>query len=441
MAITLPKRDENKPVAVTKSADAAPPVDISSYDPALLAAWRRFLDFDLASLEQKGTYQHIRQAIIMLGALASTFAIVITFFAPDSPLRALLRIALIVLPVATVALMNYGAQFAVSTHWVEYRVAGEIIRSQIYLYRLDAEKYHGKLPHEKQALLLNEVETVDRWVQEQNIDRPQLQPISDQKLLQRIQEKTEGGDDGFKPLDIDRYIQWRVANQLNWYKQKIQEDRRMTRRNRLIAISIAALGSVFAGIGNGLESLVGVTTAIGAALTTSSDVRMYGRTYRIYYDAACGLQNILNEWSILPARQRTEQQKAKLATEFERIFDQERRQWRDETIKTQMTSEQAIYAQVKQVAGNRAENLPPLAVAPARELPAIAIGGEQPDNVPDTQPDSANTAPSTNQAAASSANGAPTGTDTPAHEMPEASASVDNVGQTDDDKATRQHEP
>ncbi|MBI5667117.1 MAG: DUF4231 domain-containing protein [Chloroflexi bacterium] len=428
MAITLPKRDETKPATVTITTDTALPVDISKFDPALLAAWRRFLDFDLASMDQKGTYQRIRQAIILLGALASTIAIVITFFAPDSPLRTLFRIALIVLPVATVALMNYGAQFAVSTHWVEYRVAGEIIRSQIYLYRLDAEKYHGKSPEDKQALLLNEVETVDHWVQEQNIDRPQLQPISDRELLQRIREKTEGGDNGFEPLDIDRYIQWRVANQLNWYKQKIQEDRRMTRRNRVIAIGIAALGSVFAGIGNGLESLVGVTTAIGAALTTSSDVRMYGRTYRIYYDAACGLQNVLNEWSILPSEKRTEPQKARFATEFERIFDQERRQWRDETIKTQMTSEQAIYAQVKQVAGNRVENLPPLAVANIGELPDVTIGQDE-------QP--ANAAP--NRGSSTDANKLPAKTETPPPppDVPEAQIKVVKAGETGDNPPVR----
>src|SRR5512139_4118561 len=123
--MTLATQDwqEEKPGVVSATTEVTPPVDISKYDPALMAAWRRFLDFDLASMDQKSTYQRIRQAIILLGALASTFAIVITFFAPDSPLRGPLRVALIVLPVATVALMNYGAQFAVSTHWVEYRVA------------------------------------------------------------------------------------------------------------------------------------------------------------------------------------------------------------------------------------------------------------------------------------------------------------------------------
>jgi hypothetical protein len=174
-------------------------------------------------------------------------------------------------------------------------------------------------------------------------------------------------------------VDWRVQGQFGWYIGKIEEDYTAMRRNRIVALVIAGAGSVLAGVGFGLEGLVAVTTALGTALTLISEIRMYGRTYRIYYEAAFDLQTILNEWKVLPTAQRTPDTEAEFVTRFEEVFDRERRKWREETIKTQLTNEQAIYTQVQQVAGSQAESLmsPQSLEAGVSDRPGLSLSRTQ----------------------------------------------------------------
>lgn len=361
MAATVTKRDEKKAAAVTVVTETAPPIDPSSHDPALLAAWRRFLDYDIASSNQKELHQRIRRWIIVLGLLTSAGA-VISIYAGNLPfasdlIRQPLRILLIIMPIASVALMNYAAQFSTSTGWVEYRVSAEMIRSQIYLYRMNIPPYRGLDTYEKRAKMLEEVAGIDDWMRKHNLPMPQMQNLDDVRVLAKVDDKTEGeNDDGFCPVNMEQYLDWRIDYQINWYTDKIDRDYRTMRQNRLLALGVASVGSVLAGIGSGLEGLVGITTAMGVALTTYSDVQMYGRTYRLYHEAAFDLKQLLNRWHTLRPPER-ETLSDEFVINFEKVFDTERRRWREDTIRAQISTEQAIYSQVQQVAGSQADNL------------------------------------------------------------------------------------
>lgn len=337
----------------------AKPEDISTYDQALVAAWQRFLDYDYASLIQKQIHQRIRMAIIILAIFTSVGAIIsvyaINWAVLDGLISGVLRLALVLMPIASVALTNYAAQFATSTGWIEYRVSAELIRTQIYLYRLKVKPYQGK-DQENQLELLRQVGAVDNWMSRQNMPMPQMRVLKDADVIAQIQAKAEGkGDTGFVPLEVEQYVEWRVRDQLAWYTGRIDKDYRTMRNNRVIALIVAAVGSGLAAIGGGIEGLVGVTTALGVGLTLISDVRLYGRTYRIYYEAAYDLKNLLNQWNLLSKEQRREKKDA-FVLDFETVFDHERTRWREETIRTQISSEQAIYSQVQQVAGSQAQN-------------------------------------------------------------------------------------
>jgi len=336
-------------------------IDVSTYDPALLSAWRRFLDYDVASSNQKGLHQRIRRWIIVLGLLTSAGA-VISIYAGAAPfggdlIQQPLRIALIIMPIASVALMNYAAQFSTSTGWVEYRVSAEMIRSQIYLYRMNIPPYRGLDMYQKRAKLLEEVAGIDNWMREHNLPMPQMQNLSDEKVITTIDDKTEGtNDDGFCAVDVQQYLDWRIDYQIHWYTDKIEKDYKTMRQNRLLALGIASVGSVLAGIGSGLEGLVGITTAMGVALTTYSDVQMYGRTYRLYHEAAFDLKQLLNRWQTLRPEER-DANTDQFVIDFEKVFDIERRRWREDTIRAQISTEQAIYSQVQQVAGSQADSM------------------------------------------------------------------------------------
>lgn len=316
-------------------------------DAALIGAWRRFLDYDRVSSNQKKQYLDIRSWVIVLGLFTSTGAVLSTYIVAmlgvDSQAAEIIRIVLIILPIISVALMNYATQFASSTAWIEYRVGAEMIRSNIYLYRLKAGAYKDKDPYEGQKHLMAIVHSADMRIDEKNATLPYQQPIQGD-IAERIASKTDNPNDkGINKINVQEYIDFRLRPQVNWYIQKIQSDYKDMRRSRILALVVAGTGSVLAGIGLGLEALVAVTTAMGVALTLSGETRMYGATYGIFHITSSSLQNELTEWEILPEEERKKPAaQAAFVERIERIFSNEREMWRTQAIQSQITAEQSL---------------------------------------------------------------------------------------------------
>lgn len=310
-------------------------------DPALVSAWQRLLDYDRISTGQKSAYQRTRSWIIILG-LFTTAAAVFNTYVPF--LESALRITLIIMPIATVLLMNYASQFAGSTVWLQHRASAEIIRSQIYRYRMGVGDYQGKSSRERQYILLNSIQDINRQVSNQ--DSPPHTQIPVEEVIAAVTQKTNAPDtdDGFSPLSVDNYIQWRVRPQLDWYTQKIQNDYRNMRRERIWSLVVSGAGSILAAMGEMFAALVAVTTAMGVALNRRAELRMYGATYSIYHWAANTLQDELDEWNILPESERTEDAVSTFVLRVEGIFSEEREMWRDQATQIQMSSEQAIFS-------------------------------------------------------------------------------------------------
>lgn len=345
------KKDSARSTGKEPQLIATEPTEMNPNDTALLAAWRRLMDYDRVSSGQKGLYQYIRQWVIVITLLTSTLAVLSTFFRIDPVLDVLkepVRWLLVILPVAAVAFMNYAGEFATSTAWIEYRVSAEMIRSEIYRYRMRAGKYMGKSLFERQQLLLDMVERADDRIEEQEsaASLPYLQVTTD-KILEEIKGKVyapaSANEDGLRPLSIREYVDFRVREQLNWYINKVQNDysiRKVERRNALI---IASIGSVLSGVALNLEPLVAITTALAVSLTTYADMRMYGATYGIYHRTAAKLQMALNNWSIqTEAYRKDENAISKFVDMVEDIFGEERESWRVQAIQTLQTNDQSI---------------------------------------------------------------------------------------------------
>lgn len=342
------KQTQLTPAALSKPATipgAANPNPVQ--DTALIAAWRRFLDYDKISSDQKRTYVRIRSWVIVFVLLTSTFA-VFSAYRSDYPIfihiTNFLRLLLIVMPIASIALINYASQFASSTAWVEYRVSAEVIRSEIYLYRAQVGDYAGKSLYERQQLLLQRIDDADNRMSQQNAALPYMQPVDDAKIGAQIQSKTQvKEDDGLSPITPDRYIEWRAEPQMNWYIGKIRDDYRNMRRSSLMALVVGGTGSAIAALVPEHTGLVAVTTAMGVALAQYSGVRMYGATYGVFHNSASKIQNNLNLWEIRPNEMRTTQAAADIVSQIEGVLAEEREAWGAQALETQTTSEQTIY--------------------------------------------------------------------------------------------------
>lgn len=352
-----PKRLETK---------SAPPEYDAFKDPALLSAWRRFLDYDRVSTNQKRTYLRIREWVILLYFLAASGAVLTAILQASGNTNPIvldiMRLLLVIMPLVSIGLNNYANQFASSTAWIEYRVGAETIREKIYLYRLRAGEF-APLPslQDRQRKLLEMVNEADRRIDRANATLPYMQPLDVEKLPgqsvpERVRRKTdtpftipgERFDDGFSPLTVADYLYLRIRNQIDWYTRRIEGDYNSVKLARLFALVIAGTGSVIAALGNGLEGLVAITTAAGVALTMKSDSRMYGATYATYHLTASRLRNELNRWEILtPEQQQDDEIAAELVARMEKILADERETWRSSAIELQNNADRTVTTYIR----------------------------------------------------------------------------------------------
>ncbi|MBC7870075.1 MAG: DUF4231 domain-containing protein [Chitinophagaceae bacterium] len=319
-------------------------------DLALLAAWEGLLDYDFVSTDQKKSYRFIRKwAIWMtLGAtIAATAAAVLMSYQANSILE-VMRIALVIMPIVSVALMNYASEYARNTAWIEYRVGAEMLRSQIYLYRTGAGDYANKSKVEKQALLVASVKKAYQRISSSDFvpymrAREKMAIKEDIKLNCRESPGTSNEDPGLGALSVENYLEWRIKPQIKWYVGRIEQDYLRKRHTSIQVLILAGMGSALVGLYPPFAPIVAITTGAGVALTLWSNVQTTGATYGIFHKAASDLQLCLREWEILPPEfQAQPKHQNKLVMDMEFIFEQERNEWEKQVRMMQQSVEQAF---------------------------------------------------------------------------------------------------
>src|SRR5258708_6100702 len=246
-------------------------------DLALQAAWRRFLDYDTAAGFQKVSHTRIRSTIIVLGLVASVLAVASTYSGLFiDPLKTPIRVVLIFVPILSAALLTYAYQFSPSLSWVAYRIGAELVRREIYLYRMQAGDYTGLTPGQQQQLILTRLSEANKRVNKIGAPDPYLQTTIVDIPKAVVGKTNNPADHGFSTLTPDEYITSRIEPQKDWYIKKARSDYSQMRRWRVYGLGAAAASSAVAALG--VEPMVAATTAVGVALATYMELQMYGRT-------------------------------------------------------------------------------------------------------------------------------------------------------------------
>ena len=329
-------------------------------DPALIMAWRRFLDYDFVSSDRKWAHIHLRSRVIWLSFATSAVAVLSTFgqaweTTGYSPLALtlldigffILRLSLVVMPILSVGMMSYASQFASSTSWIEYRVSAEIIRQHIYLYRMGAGRFKGLSQQAAQRELIRVVNIADARLARKRATIPDMRlnenQLSNAELAEAIKRQLNAGDDGFSLLSADQYTDLRVKTQIAWYVKRIENDYKALRNTRVQALFVSGIGAVIAAVFLNFEGLVAITTALGTALSLRNDTRMFGATYGIYHLTARRLQNRIVQWNVLSQQEKGSSEEIdKLVSDTERLFYEEIRTWRDTAVQMQASTEQSL---------------------------------------------------------------------------------------------------
>ena len=322
----------------------------------LLQAWARMIVYDQTATILKSNFVRRRRLVIGLTLISTVASILIALVGQYLPLAIGLGLISVVLPVGASYLMNDIVRFTGTTSWIKYRYIAEMMRMHIYLYRMRADVYaEGRPMEEMDDLLVENLSNLRESVKWDEVIPPSISEPNDANTIMDYIKSANSStpeDDGLESLEIDNYIAWRLENQRRWYEKNIQGDfKRMKEfvRWAQTALLFGAVASTLGGFLNyQLVVVVAVTNAVSVALTSLSNVSMFGKTYSLFQIAEQKLADQKLKWLALEDNAAMkdaayhETQVRNLAKQVEAILLWERQEWYEMALQAQTVTDKMI---------------------------------------------------------------------------------------------------
>lgn len=287
--------------------------------PILNIAWTRYAYLDAASVRRSRANSRLRYWIIVLGVLATLFAILtqIFFSAPgaEETLSGLIvKILFVTTPILASILAAFTAKFYANGSWLLTRSAAEEIRKEIYIFRTILQKRAGRRTHLEKRLaeiqrgLFRSLAADFSFEDYQGSIPPHHNPDD------------PNSDPGFNDLSGDEYFRYRLQNQLNWHNQKINQYKYERRSMTIFILAAGGLGSVFAAWGGPLSLWVALTSSITAALIGWQELRRVDATIRNFSRVVVELTILSDHWQNLEQEERTQAEFYKMVRNTEEVL-------------------------------------------------------------------------------------------------------------------------
>jgi hypothetical protein len=292
-------------------------------DNVLLQAWERFADYDLNAILQQRRFNRLQLTILTIGLLATALALSKEVFERRVPAWSLwwyLRYLLVVIPIVLTVLITAANKFKQGNKWLLLRAGAEAIKREIYRFRTRSGDYKEVFnappapappgttpqppPPTPEQVLAQRVEDITRRAMRTEVNASSLIPYDkEQDFPPNVK---YSGDDGFTVLTPDRYVQVRLADQLNYYKKKAVEHEQKLKWIQWSIYIIGGLGTLLAAINQ--QVWIALTTAMAAALTTYLTYQQIESTLTKYNQAFTDLENVKSWWTALPAEEQAKQE-------------------------------------------------------------------------------------------------------------------------------------
>ena len=287
-------------------------------DSVLRQAWRRFAAIDAAAIRQQRDFTRVQTSVLLLGVAAVLLAVFqslltlppleLQSFAgmhlPESiraVLRQVLAAALIVVPIGTSVLIAASNRLKPGKRFVLLRSAAEAIKREIYRYRLSAAGYAEAGQRDKN--LAEAVENITR-----RLARTEANTVALPAFTGPIPPKNTAspGDDGLSFLTTDRYVRFRLDDQLQFYRRKTVKLEREFSRLQIAVLVAGAAGTLLAALGGEWVIWIAFSSAVAGALMTQLSYRQVETTLTGYNQTATDLENILAWWTALDAAEQAQ---------------------------------------------------------------------------------------------------------------------------------------
>jgi len=259
---------------------------------ALKDAWALFATYDALATGLRRGYERFQRAILLLGIVATAVAL-----AHDSLGWELLHVLAIALPLVASVVFALANRRATGRRWVLLRAAAEAVKSEIYRYRTQTGVYAPGAqdpPPDPPQLLVQRLAQIDGQVVQSDASGGRLTPYAG-PLPPRM-DGGEAGDDGLSPLDAARYVEIRVADQLSYYRRKVDSLDRRREVLQVVAVVAGGAGAFVAAIGE--EIWIGFTTAVAGACLAYLGYLQFDSTIVAYNQAAAQLAALQREFRV-----------------------------------------------------------------------------------------------------------------------------------------------
>lgn len=301
-------------------------LDPETHEALLIHAWESFARHDTQAIRHQRTFGRLQLLILGLGLVAVTAALMhdwvegVTERAPQlgavlPPLRGLI----IALPIGLSLLMAVTSRFKQGSKWISMRAAAESIKREIFLFRSHAGPYRRR-GHEAFARRLAAVgaRTMASPANEASLP-PYRGPIPPHG------HHAGGRDDGLCELDANRYISFRLGDQLMYYTNKSARLERQLRHLSWLIYLIGAVGTLLAAIG--AELWVALTSATAGAIMTYLEYQQTEFNLVKYNQTRAKLEDTRTWWQSLSPAEHNEANFRALVERTEQVLDSEFGGW------------------------------------------------------------------------------------------------------------------
>ena len=296
----------------------------------------------------------------------------------------LFRIALVALPLASAGLLAFASRFEAGNAWVTYRIAAETIKRAVYTLRVRRSLEEIQIKH---LIALHEtVSTAQLIIQDSGVITPfnsAPRNLNGELITPNYLDVPEH-DDGYGPLTLVQYLDWRLTPQANWYRNRIRQQYPAARQFRALILFVGAVGALLAAVG--LGEFVAVSVAAVTALTAFLSLQQYEQNYGIYSHTIAKLEDTTVKHGIQASPQEDVKAQMAFVKSIEEIMADERAYWRIAVLQGQNTTEETLNKLVS-THSTGGPNFRSLAGLPAEE--GEEGEADTPDELPSDPPETA----------------------------------------------------
>lgn len=287
-----------RPAASPEPGQLARQIAWELQDEAVLkGAWQQFATYNYLATRLRTAFTRFQAGILLLGVLSTLLALI----QAHTPTTAL-HWVVVAIPILAAVLVAAAGRRAVGQRWVMLRAAAEAIKSEVYRYRAlsgCAGQASGEEHDRHQRGLAAHLEHVENRLMHTDASSGPLTPY-DGPLPPKMYGAGRD-DDGLSPLDADRYLQIRIADQLAYYHGRVRSLSHRRNVFQFLAIAAGASGAILAAAG--LYVWIGLTSAAAAALLAYLNSLQVDNTIVTYNQSATKLAGIERDWRALGTAQ------------------------------------------------------------------------------------------------------------------------------------------